>query len=74
MDCFIYLIEQLLKKIIMKEEFYICIKIDITDYISIQSIFVHSFNRTLKEKDILGKKTFLIRKCYLKSYDANILQ
>ena len=58
MDCFIYLIEQLLKKIIMKEEFYICIKIDITDYISIQSIFVHSFNRTLKKKIFWGKRHF----------------
>ena len=27
-----------------------------------------------KKKDILGKKTFLIRKCYLKAHDANMLQ
>ena len=33
MDCFIYLIAQLPKKKIIKEEFYICIKIDITDYV-----------------------------------------
>ena len=58
MDCFIYLIAQLSKKIIIKEEFYICIKIDITDYISIQSVFVHGFNRTLKKKIFWGKRHF----------------
>ena len=35
MDCFISLIGQLLKKIIVKEGIYICIKIDITDTIYI---------------------------------------
>ena len=64
MDCFIYLIAQLPKKKIIKEEFYICIKIDITDYISIQSVFVHGFNRTLKkryfgEKDISNSEMLL---------------
>ena len=43
MDCFISLIGQLLKKIIVKEEIYICIKIDITDYIYISVCNQYSF-------------------------------
>ena len=65
MDCFISLIGQLLKKIIVKEGIYICIKIDITDtiyiyiyiYISVDNQYSFMASVVLREKkDILGEK------------------
>ena len=60
MDCFISLIGQLLKKIIVKEEIYICIKIDITDYIYIYqyTINIRSWLQSYfeKKKIFWGKK------------------
>ena len=78
MNCFISLIGQLLKKIIVKEEIYICIKIDITGYIYINqyTINIRSWLQSyLGKKRYFGeKKTFLVRTFYLKSYHANIMQ
>ena len=53
MDCFISLIGQLLKKIIVKEEICICIKIDITGYIYIN---LYTINIRSWLQSYLGKK------------------